>query len=205
MAEFKHPRFSTPFHYLLWTRLLLLPLLLGAMPQRAYGLMELGLNVNTRTSFIDKDNYQESFSLGTSIAYYFAQMSALELSYTQGKTDLNYLVTPTQKALITTDFKIIGLDLVFTIGSREDLLQPYIKFGAARIEKRIRTISDGFGVGKNDSLKGTVPSAGVGIKVSLSKAFSIKLGVEAWTSPLDDDNKNETYDYSGRAGVSWMF
>lgn len=166
--------------------------------------MELGASANYRNSTINSENFQESISYTGSFSYYFMESSALELSYTSG-----YSKTVATPGDITTQyttealFSLMGLDLVFSVGGREDAFQPYLKIGGAYIQKKIYRQINGMSKDKIAEQSGTVPSGGIGFKIRLSKTFSIKIGVDAWTSPLDEDPV--TVDYAGRAGVSWFF
>jgi hypothetical protein len=166
------------------------------------GYLELGTSANYRKSTIDADNFQESISYTGSISYYFWESSALELSYTNGYSQI--VVTPVadSKTITETDFSLIGLDMVFSFAGRESMFQPYVKLGGAIIEKKIYRQIDGFSKDKIGEQKGEVPSAGLGFKLNISKAFSVKIGVDAWTSPLDEEPV--TVDYAGRAGLSWF-
>lgn len=176
-------------------------LLLSTTAQAGY--LELGSSANYRRSTIDSENFQESISYTGSISYYFLESSALELSYTSGYSKI--VVTPgdiTTQYVTETDFSLTGLDLVFSVGGREDLFQPYLKIGGAYIQKKIYRQLNGFSKDKIGEQSGTVPSAGLGFKIKLSKTFSIKVGVDTWTSPLDEEPV--TVDYAGRAGFSWF-
>ena len=54
--------------------------------------------------------------------------------------------------------------------------------------------------------EGISPSAGLGFKMALSQTLALKVGLEAWTSPITDDaNVKTTYDIAARAGISWLF
>ncbi|MCB0407496.1 MAG: hypothetical protein KDD34_04770 [Bdellovibrionales bacterium] len=167
------------------------------------GFIELGTSANYRRSTIDSNNFQESISFTGSVAYYFWESSALELSYTEGYSQI--VVTPIadSKTITETQFSLLGLDFVLSISGREDAFQPYLKMGGAVITKSIYRQIDGVtGKDKIAEQTGTVPSAGIGFKILLTKTFSIKIGVDAWTSPLNDDPV--TIDYAGRAGLSWF-
>lgn len=169
----------------------------------AQALLELGATANYRKSVIDDNNYQESVSYTGSISYYFWEMSALELSYTSGASQV--VITPSQsepRTTITTSFYLAGADLVFTFAGRESAFQPYLKLGAAYIEKEIIREIEGGATTSIGNPKGTVPSAGLGFKIRLNKTFSIKAGVDAWTSPLSEEDV--TIDYAGRVGFSWF-
>lgn len=171
------------------------------------GFYEVSATGNYRKSFLDKENFQESLSYTGSISYYFWEMSALELSYTLGR-QIAVLKTSTldPKTVLTTDFEMFGLDLVFTLASKEDAFLPYIKLGGAHLEKsmtREREFPTGTSVEHPPGVNGWVPSLGVGFKIRMTQTLSIKIGADAWSSPLDKDPV--IWDYAGRAGLSWMF
>lgn len=187
---------KTPF--LLFAFLLILPQWSHA------GVFEIELSGNYRSSQIDKDNYQQSLAASGSLSYYFAELSAIQLSYTKGTTDL-YFKTPdgAPKTLLRTNFDFIGLDFVFTIADRQDAFQPYIKLGGAYIVKQLTKYIEGYDPVPVDPQKGVVPSGGVGFKLGITKTFFLKFGVDVWSSPLSQTVR--TLDYAGRAGVSMMF
>lgn len=169
----------------------------------AAGFLELGATANYRRSTISDENYQESISYTGSISYYFWEMSAIEVSYTQGYSKL--VVTPFggDRSTTETDFSLLGLDLVLSFAGRKDMFQPYIKVGGAHISKEIyRQSAEGFSKVLIAEQSGVVPSAGIGFKIKISERFSVKVGVDAWTSPLEEDPV--TVDFAGRAGISWF-
>lgn len=167
------------------------------------GVIEMGTSATFRRSTIDENNFQESTSYTGTVSYYFWEMSALELSYTEGSSLLSVKPVDDTKVITRSTFRLIGLDLVITLASQQSSLQPYIKIGGARISKKIVRQPEGLDASEIESPTGLVPSAGLGLKIVLGKAFSIKIGVDAWTSPLSESKP--TIDYAGRAGVSWMF
>jgi len=63
-------------------------ILLISLPQAFAGIFEISGTANYRRSQINDLNYQESQSVTASVSYYFMEMSALELSYTQGTAHL---------------------------------------------------------------------------------------------------------------------
>ncbi len=170
----------------------------------ALAVIEVGATANYRKSVITEDNYQESESYTGSISYYFWEMSALELSYTRGAQRV-VLKPSAQEAkfTITSTFYMAGADLVFTLGSRESAFQPYVKIGGAYIEKEIVREVEGGATTEIPGEFGVVPSAGLGFKIRLTKALSLKVGADAWTSPIKK-GEDTTYDYAGRAGFSWF-
>lgn len=167
------------------------------------GIVEIGASANFRRSTIDKNNFQESTSYTGSLSYYFWEMSALELSYTEGEALLSVQPVDDSKVITKSSFKLIGVDLVMTFASRQSTLQPYLKVGGAHIQKKIVRQPEGLDASEIESPSGLVPSAGLGLKIALDTSFSIKIGVDAWTSPIDEDNP--TLDYAGRAGFTWLF
>lgn len=178
-------------------------LLCCASAQAAAGFIELGVSGNYRKSSIDRDNYQESLSYTGSLTYYFWEMSALEFSYTNGVS--NAVVKPPNdiKTNTITGFELMGLDFILTLGDREAVLQPYVKIGGAYIKKKIIKRSPGLDDRDGGSSEGLVPSAGVGFKVKITKELSLKVGVDAWTSP--PKQQPVIVDFAGRVGLSWMF
>lgn len=166
-------------------------------PARA-GYFEISASGSYRKTTYDKDNYYEYRSATGSIAYYFWEMSALELSYTRA-------ITNEQK----TDYEsrgfieMYGADLIFTMGGKQSLFQPYIKFGAAyQIKESSYKLVNQDAV-ELEPIKGVSPSAGVGFKLIFAKNFALKFGIDVWSSPLNEEES--TYDYAGRAGISWIF
>lgn len=183
-------------------------LLLVAISAGTYahaGFMEIGGAVNYRRSAFDSNNFQELISYTASISYYFLEMSALELSYTNGYSELSVKASdPLDPKYVTqTNFELVALDLVFSLAQKEDMFQPYIKIGGGYLKKQMfEQIDDG----DNDLIssdEGLVPSGGLGFRLMLSKSFAIKVGLDAWTTPITESPV--VVDYAGTAGFSWLF
>lgn len=176
------------------------------------GFVEIGASVNYRRNSIDENNYSDTTSYTGSMSYYFWDRSAIELSYTYGLGKLSSKadgVGEIQRIQIA-QFSMTSADLVLSLAGKEDLIQPYLKFGAGYVDKSIFLEDELTGRRLIKTQTGIVPSAGVGLKILLSKSLSLKLGVDAWTSPPDDKNadgsdRKDSIDYAGRAGLSWMF
>ncbi len=182
-------------------------LLLGIawIPQSFAGFIEIGGSGNYRISQLNEDNYQKSLSYTGSISYYFWEMSALELSYTQGTQVSVLKISDTDsKTTTTTYFEMSGLDLVLTLADKQSIFLPYIKGGGAYIVKKMESQVEGFAPKPAQPVYGAVPSAGVGFKIKLTQALSFKAGVDGWRSP-PGNSKKAIWDYAGRAGLSWMF
>ena len=146
------------------------------------GIMELGGSLSYRSSHFDAENYKTSFSVTTTVSYYFWEMSAIELSYTNGLEKMRLKEGTAQAYTLLTGFEMMGADFVFTFAGRESSFQPYIKLGAANISKEVYREVEGNAKTKISETSGLVPSAGIGFKIKLSKTFSIKIGIDAWIS-----------------------
>jgi outer membrane protein W len=186
-------------------RLLCYLLLVLAYPSAFAGFLELGASVNYRASGYNDDNYIRSTSYTGSFSYYFWEMCAWELNYTTGNSEQ---VSKGASALdpkykVEDNIEMVSMDLVLSFASRQDPFRPYIKIGAGYLTKeRFRTVDDDPRE-RISKQSGMVPSGGVGFSLNLTKEFSIKLGVDAWTSPLDEEPL--VIDYAGRAGLAVIF
>lgn len=181
---------------------------LGIESARA-GFVEVGASGSYKKSNIGSDSYDESQSITGSFSYYFDESSALEFSYTDGINRRRIGEGQADGQLTNMYYKMLGLDLVITIGSKESTIRPYIKVGGVYImDKRIVTqYWSGGNVFPETTRKdpeALVPSAGIGFKLALTQALSLKVGVEAWSSRSVSEQP-VTIDYSGRVGLSWMF
>lgn len=173
------------------------------------GFVEVGASGSYKRSNIGSNSYDESQSITGSFSYYFDESSALELSYTDGINRRMIGEGQPTGQLTNMYYKMMGLDFVLTMGSRESTVRPYVKVGAVYImDKRIVTQSWMNSTVHNHSPQedppALVPSAGLGFKLALSKSWSLKVGVEAWSSRSVSEEP-VTIDYSGRVGLSWMF
>lgn len=184
----------------------LLPyILLSLFSLPAYAFVEVGASVNYRSSGYDDNNYIKSLSYTASFSYYFWEMCAWELNYTTGYSEQKTKANDTlaDETTVNDTIDLLSLDLVLSFAERQAPFRPYIKLGGGYLTKaRYRKINDDPRE-RISKQSGVVPSAGAGLALSLSKEFSIKFGIDAWTSPLDEDPL--VIDYAGRAGISWMF
>lgn len=175
---------------------------------------ELGISGNYRKVYLSDDNssdraYDENSAYVASAAYYFREMTALEISYSQGKNK-RFIPSPTITSTTTHRYDMLGADLIFTFGKRGDLFIPYVKAGVAYFDRKsIEYVYV-------DNLTGTVlpsspvemdstvvPSAGLGVQIRMTQRLAFKAGIDIWTSgPI---NKNvDDFDWAARLGVSWF-
>ncbi len=179
-------------------------LILIAVPQAFAGVFEVSASANYRRSQINTLNFQESRSVTASVSYYFLEMSALEFSYTQGASTLRAQATEADLWVeYVNKFTLYGTDLVLTFAEKTSMIQPFVKIGAAHIVKDLVVKSETGGTTRTPSDPQTVPSAGVGFKIKITKTFSIKVGLDGWLT--NQGETDEKIDYAGRAGVSWLF
>lgn len=176
---------------------------------------ELGLSGNYRKVFLsDSDTneraFDESSAYIASIAYYFREMTAVELSYSQGN-NTRFIPSSSITSTTTHKYTLYGADLIFTFGTRQDQWIPYVKAGVAYFDRKsidyqyITTATGDPAVTTEPvELNSTfVPSAGLGIQVRMTNYLSLKFGIDVWTSGAIDKSI-EDFDWTGRFGISWF-
>lgn len=173
------------------------------------GIFEVGSSASYRRSNIGENAYDESRSVTGSVSYYLNEASAIELSYTYGENKRSVSENEANGHTASMFYSTMGLDFVYTIGSREAFLRPYVKAGANYIlQKRLVDQYRGpdgtlFSPTITEDDPGLVPSAGVGFRLALTQSLSLKVGVDAWTS-RPTNREPVTVDYAARAGLSLM-
>ncbi|MCB0415811.1 MAG: outer membrane beta-barrel protein [Bdellovibrionales bacterium] len=167
------------------------------------GIFEFSLSTSFKNSNIDANNYTKSTSNTASVSYYFGSMSAIEYSYTSGETLQAAKPTGGETIILRSTSTIHGLDLVFSFAERGAALQPFVKAGAATIVRKNFYSTDSIPELETPGYSGTVPSVGVGVKIQLTKTFSIKAGLDGWS--IDNSKPLNEWDHAGRVGVSWLF
>ena len=173
------------------------------------GFVEVGASGTYRKQNVGADIFSESYSLTGSISYLFDEMSAIELSYTEGygRTVVGAATSGATKELVSSA-TMASLDFVYTLGEKGAVIRPYLKAGAGYLIKKEITevIAGGFPNRTYKEETGFVPSAGVGFRLALTQTLSLKVGVDGWSSqPIGKENRNSKIDYAGRAGISWLF
>lgn len=170
------------------------------VPQSHAGFVELGTSGNYRKTYVTEKNYSVMESFTGSFAYYFLANSAIELSYTQGRS-----TSVTESYDAQADFELFGLDFILTFAGKDAPFRPYAKVGAAYQKKQVSWKFP------NQALitkrtQGISPSAGLGFQAMMTDNLSLKTGIDIWSSPMSSDSTEPTtYDISGRIGLSLMF
>lgn len=178
-------------------KVLLLFILLASVQAQA-GYFEISGSGSYRKTSFDESRYSIYRSGTASVAYYFWELSALELSYTKARAD--EVQTEYQARIYTTFY---NADLIFTLAGKQSVFQPYIKVGAVYQEKKGTYKQATLAVTTITPVRGWAPSGGIGLKFILGQHVAIKAGIDAWSSPVSQDNV--TYDYAGRVGLSFIF
>lgn len=166
---------------------------------------EIGGAINYRRSSFDSNNYEELISYTASISYYYMEQSAIELSYTNGYSIISVKPEdPIDPLYVTqTNFQLLALDFVFSLAEKDDTFQPYVKIGGGYLKKDVFEQIDGGDTDLISHAEGLVPSGGIGFRIMVTKQFSVKFGLDAWTTPPTE--QPVTVDYAGTAGVAWLF
>lgn len=189
-------------------RILLASLLLSlASPQAQAGLIEVSYAYSQSESKFDEDNFSQSLSHTASIAWYFLQMSALELSYTRGEGQISGRAEGDPEPLLyRTELEMYGADLVVTFAQKDWAFQPYLKGGAAWVDKKIfrksTSVSAEQVINMTDK-DDAVPSMGVGFRIKLTQTIRLKASYDRWRSGKSGDD--EQWDSAVRAGASVFF
>lgn len=164
---------------------------------------ELGVSFAKKKNSFDKDNYFETESTTASISIYFSEQIALETSFTDAKALRREKVEGQNAKEIYQRTKVLGADLIYVLADRKSWVQPYIKAGAAQLERSQTTndlvINDPASL---DIETTVVPSYGLGIKFALTKDLSIRLSYDVWKTPVGGGDTSD--DSQIRAGLSWM-
>ncbi|HEX4925391.1 MAG TPA: OmpA family protein [Bdellovibrionales bacterium] len=166
------------------------------------GYVEISATGSYRTNTVNEYTYSRTQSVTSSVAYYFWEMSALEISYTDALSR-SYGRTPIsgQDYVETSRVRLFGADLVLSFAGRQSSFRPYIKIGGAD-QQKTWIYEEGL-VNTRVDTQGFSLTGGFGFKFLLSDHFAIKAGVDAWSNPLSEPNR--IVDYAANAGISWMF
>lgn len=184
----------------------LLLFLLAANTVAYAGLMEVSTSFGVRSSSIDENNYNKNESWTGSFAWYFLEMSAIEISYTKGVSEQSLKSDASTPALVYfSKFEMYGADLVVTFAKKNSALQPFVRGGMAKIKKNIyrKDTSNGQIDNYGEAVDDVVPSYGFGIKLMLTETFSIKGSYDRWRSGSSQDK--DIWDDAIKAGVSLYF
>lgn len=171
------------------------------LPAQA-GYFEISSTGSYRNNTVNDYTYSRTQSITASVAYYFWELSAFEVSYTDALSR-SYGRT----AISGTDYvetsrvKLFGGDFVFSFAGRQSSFRPYIKIGGAN-QTKTWIYEEGL-VNTRVDTDGLSLTGGFGFKFLLTEAFALKAGVDAWSNPLSEEKR--IIDYAANAGISLMF
>lgn len=161
---------------------------------------EIGLSYGYSKKTFNASNFYQTESKSAALSFYFFEKWAFETSHTDAfyesqESDTNSTRTVQQSSKITDG------SLVYMMMSKRNIVQPYLKAGAAYITKsQVIKYLNASSIETPEST-GWAPSYGAGLKFALSERFSIKLSYDVWQTPLSDSTSSD--DTSFKAGLSW--
>jgi outer membrane autotransporter protein len=164
---------------------------------------ELGVSFAKKKNSFDKENYFETESTTGSVSIYFSEQLALEMSYTDAKALRREKVSGQNAKEIYQRTQVLGADLIYVMADRKSWVQPYIKGGAAQLQ-RSQTTND-LVINDPESLDietTVVPSYGLGVKFAITKELSLRLSYDVWRTPVGGGDTSD--DSQIRVGMSWM-
>jgi hypothetical protein len=176
---------------------ILVGFVLLSAPLAHAGLFELSATYNYDRTSYSPTNSTAKQSVTAGLGYFFWEMSALELSYTQGEGNQ---ITPDYNAYQV--FKAYGTGLLITLAARESAFKPYIKLGGVYLVKDATIYIPNF-PSTSAHQEGLAPQAGLGFKLLFNQRLALKVGMTGQTSPLNQENT--TYDLEGVVGLSFIF
>ena len=164
---------------------------------------ELGVSYARKKNSFDRDNYFDTESATGSMSMYFSEMLGLEMSYTEAKATRYEKIPNGNESEIFQKTQVLGADLILVLAPRKSMFQPYVKGGAAQLQRS--QVTHNITLNKVDKLDietSVVPSYGAGLKIKLTEGLSMRLSYDVWRTPvgggvITDDSKL-------RAGLSWM-
>lgn len=179
--------------------------LLGFSIKSYAGLIELSYSASFSNSQIDNDNFTKTLRNTASIAWYFLETSALEISYSQGEQQISLAAAGDQPTKYRSEFLFYGADLVFSFGGKDAVLQPYVKGGVAFVEKKLfrkeTPLAAETLISETDGSE-AVPSWGVGFKFMIFKNVRLKASYDRVRS--NRDNNGDTWDSTIGGGISFF-
>ncbi|MCS6839054.1 MAG: hypothetical protein NZ480_09455 [Bdellovibrionaceae bacterium] len=167
---------------------------------------EITLNYNYLRRTFDSLNWFANQAVSAGVSFYVFQSIAFELSYTQGlfirKEIENALNNSTAQRTSSQKTDSYEVSMIFLFGDRRAAWQPFIRLGAAYIQRQQQVQIDNdipFSVEPSDAI---APAAGAGFRLVLSEKFNLRVGVDAVQTPIG--NHAFVYDLSGRVGFSFV-
>lgn len=169
---------------------------------------EVSLSYSYKKVSFDALNTAESQGTTASLSFYIWDRVALEVAYTNSLYVKKESEVPapnsTQTRTVTQVSDIYETNLQYLlVADKKATFQPYIKGGAAYISKKQNVQIEGDFPFEVRPAPGWGPSAGIGMKIFMTDALSLRLSYDVVRTPIDGNTTAD--DATGRAGISWMF
>lgn len=162
---------------------------------------EIGLSYGFQKKRYNSMNSYQTETKSASLSFYFFERMALELGYTDAFYEGEESDSTTSR-IVQQSAKIADASLVWVILDKKSLIQPYLKAGAAYIEKDLKIKYPSAGTTNITPPSGWGPSYGAGLKILLSQRFSLRFSYDVWQTPMGDGSKSD--DSALKAGLSWI-
>ncbi|MBK9293141.1 MAG: hypothetical protein IPM57_01660 [Oligoflexia bacterium] len=167
------------------------------------GIYELSAVYNFKKTNYDASHYDAMEAGTASVAYYFWESMAVEISFTRGAA-----IQSQPEFIVYQDLTGYGASILFSVNSQNTPFKPYLKGGAAYITKILRYYYPNTPAPNPVKTEGLSPTAGLGFKYMLSSQFGIKVGLDGSQTTTRDVASNQTstnYDFAINAGISFLF
>jgi len=163
---------------------------------------EVGASYGAKKTTFDRNNFSETESITGSLSFYFLEKLAIEMSYTEAIGVRQEFVLG-NKQLTYQKTTVVGGDLIVILMDKTNVIQPYIKGGAARITRKQEIKYASLDPIIVEPEIAFVPSYGAGLKIAIATGFGIKLSYDVWKTPVGDGSTSD--DTNIRAGLTFMF
>ncbi len=156
------------------------------------------------------DGYKSTLrSNSGSIDFKFTQVSSIQFEYTDRITKVSYptnvggeLAFYTPEATTYKD-KIYSFNWVQNLVPAKWIVQPYVVLGGGKMKRQLRREYPELGVSQSVTQNVTTGTAGVGLRVFLTKTMAIKSEMKTYVPKFQFSKWKENQQYS--VGLSWLF
>jgi hypothetical protein len=145
-------------------------------------------------------SYSRSQRVSGSVGFYLTSTTELEVTYTDSRSLYNS--EPAPKTITVTRDRTLGCTLSQHLLPRSSFLQPYIKGGAAQLNRRQSVVYNG-AQQPETTLKQPSAVLGAGLRLNVLSFLSLK--VEFTTYLINFQMREARQNYEWDAGVSFVF
>lgn len=145
-------------------------------------------------------SYSKSHRYTGAAALYVTGTTEVEVAYTESRSLYNS--EPSPKTITKTRERMLSLSLVQSLTPRSWFLQPYVKAGAAQLNRTQNITYNGQELPET-TLKQPSGVLGAGIRLNLLSFFAIKLEYTGYLPNFQIRGAKENYEWD--AGISFTF